>query len=289
MNAKRLFFFIITAVVLLSACIKNDVPFPHIQANILTLNIKGQDKGTVIDSVNLTATVHFPEEIDITAVRVTGYTLTPGSTVVDNTLSGDIDLSKPYSVILRMYQDYMWKIIGTQDIERYFRVEGQIGNTVIDVPAHRIVVYMPETAETSKLKIISAKLANTGSVINPDIADGGTVDASAPVELSVTVFGRTETWTLYVERLAVTVRTLGVDAWTAVAWVHGQGEAGKPYGVQYRLAGTEEWTEVPQTDISGDGAAFTAKICHLDPLTSYQARVYSEEIYGDIEIGRAHV
>ena len=91
-----------------------------------------------------------------------------------------------------------------------------------------------------------------------------------------------DTWKIYVESVSVSVRTVSVDAWTCVAWVNGLGEAGKPCGAQYRLAGTQEWTDVPASDIEINGGSFTAKIMHLDPQTSYQARVTSGDMFGEI-------
>ena len=263
-------------------CIKNDIPYPRIQANFVSLDAKGQDKGTVIDTVACTATITFPEQVDITDVKITGWTLTPGAEIVGEPFAGTIDLSSPVSVILRLYQDYRWKIIGVQDIERYFDVVGQIGATTIDVPGRRIVLNVPETQNLKAITVEKAKLGAIGSTMTPDLSDGGVVDASKPVEIEVTSFGRTETWTLYVEPVDVTVRTVSVDAWTCVAWINGMGEAGKEFGAQYRLAGTDEWTDVAQTDITVTGGNFVARVAHLSPQTSYQARVTSGEFTGEI-------
>lgn len=270
------------SVLLLAGCIRNDIPYPRIQANFTSLDIKGQDRGTVLDTVAMTATVHFPEEVDIESVQVTGYTLTPGAAVVGNMLEGPLNLSKPYPVILRLFQDYQWKIIGTQDIERYFEIEGQIGSTVIDVPARRVVVSVSENASITSLHVTKAKLGPVVSTMTPNLSEGGIINASQPVEITVTAFGREQIWTVYVERVSVSVRTLSVDAWSCIAWINGQGEAGKTNGAQYRLAGTEEWTDVPSSDITANGGSFTAKVAHLSPSTAYQARVFSGDIFGDI-------
>ena len=72
----------------------------------------------MIDSATRTATITLPEEIDISAVRITGYSITPGATVVDNPLLEPIDLSNPLPVTLRLYQDWQWRIVGNQTIER---------------------------------------------------------------------------------------------------------------------------------------------------------------------------
>lgn len=274
--------FIAVIAAVLCGCIKNDIPYPRIQANFISLEAKGQDQGTVIDTVACTATIHLPEQVDITNVDITAWTLTPGTEIVGDPFAGPVDLSSPLSVVLRLYQDYRWRIIGVQSIERYFEVAGQIGATTIDVPGRRVVLNVPESQDLKQLTVTKAKLGPIGSVMKPDLADGGTFDATKPFEIEVTAYGRTDTWKIYVESVSVSVRTVSVDAWTCVAWVNGLGEAGKPCGAQYRLAGTQEWTDVPASDIEVNGGSFTAKIMHLDPQTSYQARVTSGEMFGEI-------
>jgi len=268
--------------VVLSACIKNDIPYPHIQANFITLEAEGQDQGTQIDSIACTATIHFPEEVDIYNVVIKDYTITPDAEIVDNPFAKPIDLSVPREVVLRLYQEYTWQIIGRQEIERYFEVEGQIGATVIDVAARTVEVSIPETQDINAVKVLKSKLGPKGSVMTPDLSDGGIFDGSQPFEINVAAYGRSEAWTVYVSTVEAKVRTTGVDAWTAVAWVHGMGEAGKEFGVQYRIADSDEWTDVPTADITVNSGDFTARIIHLSPNTAYQARAVSEGYYGEI-------
>lgn len=278
---RTVYLFLLIAVVLLQGCIVNDIPYPRIQANFLTLELKGQDGGTIIDSTAMTATVAFPEQVDVSSVRVMGYSLTPGAAIVGEVLDGNIDLSTPFSVTLSLYQEYTWKIIANQTIERYFDVEGQIGASVIDVPARRVVVYVGESQSIDRIKVARAKLGPIGSVSIPSL-DGLVFDGSKPFEITVEAYGRPQVWTIYTEVVAVSLRTESVDAWSCVAWVNGVGEAGKECGVEYRIAGMEEWTRLPSSEIIINGGNFTGRICHLSPQTAYQARVYSEELTGEI-------
>ena len=71
-------------IALLSGCIKNNIPYPRIQANFISLEARGQSGITQIDTVNRVATINFPEDTDIYSVQITGYSLTPGSHIVDN-------------------------------------------------------------------------------------------------------------------------------------------------------------------------------------------------------------
>lgn len=266
--------------VALGACITNDIPYPRIQPNFLTFNVAGQDGGTVIDSINRSVTVTLEETADIYAVQVTGYTLTPGASMQDDIFSQPVDMSSPLSVILSMYQDYTWTITANQTIERYFEVEGQVGSSLIDVPGRRIIVQVSKNTDLSKLKVIRAKLANEGSTMDPDIADGGTIDALHPVTIKVYVFDHRQDWTLYAETVEETVRTVSVDAWTNVMWISGSAEAGADNGAQYRLQGDEEWIDVPAANITHNGGSFTARVDHLSPQSTYEARALSGQDFG---------
>lgn len=279
---KRLLYCFALALCLLltAACIHNDIPYARIQANFLTFEAKDQQAPAVIDSAAMTVTVTFPEEVDIYNVRITGYTLTPGAHVVDSPFGEPVDLSTPLYVYLELYQSWLWKITGVQNIERYFDVEGQIGQSVIDVPARRVLIDVSASVKLSEVKIVRAKLGQKGSVTSPALSDGSTFDARTPFKVTVEAFGRSEEWTIYVTAMKETVRTVSADAFTGVAWVSGQVEAGAECGVEYRIAGTEEWTRVPQSDITSSGGNFTALINHLSPQTTYEARAYSGQDYG---------
>ncbi len=275
---------IICAALLSSAvagCIKNDIPYPRIQANFLSINAEGQSQGTVIDSTSRIVTLTFPEEVDIYSVNVTHYALTPGAQIVDDPFGSPVDLSTPLHVTLRLYQDYAWAIRANQDIERYFDVSGQVGSTLIDAPARRVVVDMPMTANLSKITVERAKLGAIGCTMSPDLSEGGTVDLSEPLKIEVTEFGRTSTWTIYAQQVDATVTTVSVDAWTCVAWVYGQAEAGKDNGIEYRLKGDSEWTRLDASEITSTGGSFYGRIIHLSPLTQYEARAYSDNDKGE--------
>ena len=235
----------------------------------------------MIDSATRTATITLPEEIDISAVRITGYSITPGATVVDNPLLEPIDLSNPLPVTLRLYQDWQWRIVGNQTIERYFEVVGQMGETVIDVPGRRVVVYVRESTDLSSIEIVRAKLGPVGAEYSPSLAPGAKFNATKPFMVNVEQYGKKYSWTIFVETVAVSVRTMSVDAWTCVAWVNGQAEAGRDNGVEYRLASSTEWVRLPASAVVQTGGSFTGRIDHLSPQTAYVARTYSDSDLGD--------
>lgn len=267
---------------MLSGCIKNNIPYPRIQANFVTLEASGQTGTTQIDTVNRVATITLPEDANIYSVRISGYSLTPGAHIVDNPFGNPVDLSEPIYVYLELYQSYLWSITAVQNIERYFEVSGQMGETAIDVPGHRVVVYVRSGTDLKEISVIRAKLASTAASMTPDLLEGGTFDGSKPFTITTDTYGHKEVWTVYVQTVEEAVTTVSVDAWTCVAWVQGQGEAGLDNGFEYRITGSEAWTKLPESQVTHNGGAFTGCIMHLSPETNYEARAYSDDNYGSI-------
>lgn len=270
---------------LASGCIKNDIPYPRIQACIRTFEAQGTIGPAAIDSAARTVSIALDEATDPAAVRIYTYTLTPGSEVVGGSIApgAAVDLTSPLSVTLHLYQDWEWTLSATQAIERYFTIDGQVGTSTIDVPGRRVVAYLAKSMQLGAVRVTSMKLGPAGSTVTPDLcAEGLTVDFTHPVEVQVSAWGRDETWAIYVEQADATVTTVSADAWTNVAWVYGQAEAGRDNGIEYRLAGTDAWTRVPQADITATGGSFHARIAHLQAATAYQARAYSGDDTGAI-------
>lgn len=263
-----------------AGCIKDNIPYPHIQANIVSIAAEDQSQNAQIDSISRQVTLFFDEPANIYDVKISELTLTPGSEIVGDSITGGIDLSSPQKVILRLYQDYIWTISARQDVERYFTVGGQVGSTQIDVTAHRVVAYVSETTDLEAVLVKTIKLWPEGATVNKDLA-GKRVDFSRPVEISVDIHGHQQTWTIYLVQTESVVTTVRADAWTNVAWVYGEAEAGRDNGVEYRLTTDSEWTRVPESMMSYDGGSFHARIIHLSPETTYVARAFSNQDYGD--------
>lgn len=263
------------------SCIKNDIPYPYIQANFMTMVAATQSRGSDIDSINRNVTLYFPEETDIYNVNIENYTLTPGASIVDNPLDNPVNLSSPLRVVLRLYQEYDWLITAVQPIERYFTLGGQVGTAVIDVPARRVVAYVSEKTDLTKVFVESIKLGPAGSVMSPDY-NGQTVDFSSETLVEVTNFGRTETWHIFVSNTESSVTTVRADAWTSVAWVYGEAEEGKDNGIEYRLDGDQQWIRVPSEWLTVNGGSFCARLIHLSPLTGYETRAFSGTETGEV-------
>lgn len=273
-------FTIFATLIVAQSCIKNDIPYARIQADLLEIEAEGQTSGAIIDSLNRTVNFYFPEQTNIAEVHIASYRLAEGVTVLGDSLDMPIDMTTPTTITLRLYQDYQWTLIANQTIERYFTVASQIGSSTIDVPAHRVVAYVSEHVDRGALLVESCKLGPEGWTMTPEL-EGQTINFNEPVKVTVDYYGTPQEWTIYVEPTQSAVTTVRADGWTNVAWVYGEGEAGLDCGIQYRIKGDSEWTTAPEEWLTITGGNFNACLRHLSVQTAYEARAFSGNDFGN--------
>ena len=116
-------------------CIDNDVPYPIVKLDILGIEVEGLTSQPQIDATNKRVELSLEETTDIRNVEISGMTISEGATA-NIEIPCKVDLRHPLYVELTMYQTYEWVISATQDIERYFKVDGQIGESKIDAEHH---------------------------------------------------------------------------------------------------------------------------------------------------------
>lgn len=266
-----------------ASCIHNDLPYPKIQQNILSLQPVGERQSSLIDSTNLNVTVYLTEDVDIYNVSFSDFTYTEGAQAEPNLSEGTYNLSSPIVVTLTGYQSYQWLIKAVQDIERYFAVEGEIGEATVDAVGKRVILQVPFSSDITALKVTAIKLGPAGhTTMSPDIIEGNTYDFSEPFRLEVSSWGRSEEWTIYVERVEQSVNTDNAQAWSKVIWVYGSCEAEKSGSFQYKKTDDENWIDIDSAWLTQSGGALSCYIPHLDPLTSYDVRAVSGSEYGNI-------
>lgn len=261
-------------------CIENDIPYPHISQNILSIAVEGETAPAVIDSAAAQVTLYLSEDVDIANVKFNEFTVTDGAEVNPNLLEGSYNLSTPLKVVLHRWYDYDWTITAVQNIDRYFVVEGQIGQSEINVDQHTIVVSVAEGTNLENLQLVRAKLGPGIASTNPSL-EPGTINLSSPMKVEVTCWGRTEVWTIEAKETKLVVRTTAADAWSEVIWVYGNGPSDVKNGFQYRLADSETWIDLPEERVTQNEGTFSASIPHLKPLTSYVVRTVSGSNQGN--------
>jgi hypothetical protein len=259
----------------LTGCVANDIPYPHTQASFTSFAVKG---GTAaIDAADRIVTVTLDELTDPSKVTVDSVRFNQGSAPVGD-FPKVLDLSDTLRVTLHLYYDFEWRIVAIQPVERYFTVKGQIGKTVIEPQNHLAFASVASAIPLDSVTVLSLKLGPRGSTsTSPSINPGDVVDFTDMKKITVTSFGKSETWTLYVAQAEGTVSMKSVNGFSRVAYVEAEGSAEAVNGVMYRKEGDLEWIRVADSCIVFDGGAFTARLSPLEPLTTYECYAYSGE------------
>ena len=265
----------------LQGCIKNDIPFPRITQNIVAIAARGESKSAYIDSIAFEAHIYLDETTDIENVTFSEYAISPGGTSDPDLLEGSYDLTKPLYVTLTRFQEYVWEVTAYQDIERYFQVEGEIGESTIDPVARRVIVNVAEGTDLSSLVLQRVKLGPRDiTTMVPDIKPGR-IDLRYPLRVEVTAHGRTDVWTIYAQYVETLVNTTQVDAWSEVVWAYGACPSDMKGGFQYRVASSSSWIDLPAQNVTQTQGSFSAYIPHLKPLTEYVVRAVADKEVGN--------
>ena len=109
-------------------CIENDIPYPVVELEIVSL--EGEGFTASVDRQNRRVELTLDETTDISRVKIDRAEVTENARASVE-LAGTFDLRTPLEVTLSLYQDYVWTVAAKQEIERYFTVEGQIGDCLL--------------------------------------------------------------------------------------------------------------------------------------------------------------
>ncbi|MBQ2521957.1 MAG: PCMD domain-containing protein [Bacteroidales bacterium] len=274
-NKNSSFAFIACAILLLPlcGCIQNDIPLPYQPASFTAVEAEGA-LAVDIDDVTRTVTLEMDEVCDLSAVKITGVAFNYPNTVSSVPLQGTFDLRTPLSFTLRTYQDYDWKICATQDIERWFSVQGQIGETVIDPATRRIYLKVSKSTPLTRVTLKSLKLGPRE--ISVHSLDVGTLyDLSGPLKVFVSWRDVREEWTIYAEQSDLSVELSDVSPRARNCYLRADAPAERHNGFRWRAAGSEEWIEAEEIETAG--GSFIACIEGLEPLSTYECLAYSDE------------
>lgn len=265
----------------LCGCIKNDIPFARIPLSITALKVEGQIGTTSFSEKDRTATVTLAETVNPKKVKIDsiGYT----DKAVAALSSGDvIDLTNDVEVTLSLYQDYVWKIMRNQPIERRLTVSNQVGNAVFDEDKRLVTINITKSASLKDVELVDLKLGPTGAAYNGSTEGLPAVSWNRYANYAETTIHVTysdfidEEWTVKVYNSDSDVLTERADGWVNVAWMYGAGVAGTECGFEYREAGAENWIAVPKEYVTVNGGQFYARVPHLKANTTYECRAFSD-------------
>lgn len=261
------------------SCIRNDVPYPEVDAAITSLDAEGANSVDIRgDSREVVVTMD--ETVDISQVNIREVLFNDDAVSSLEPITGTKDLSSPLAVTLKAYDsEYAWTIKAEQPIERFFTISGQVGETVIDVPNRRIVAQVSSDSGLNGLTVSEAKLGPEG-ITSYSPAVSSLSDFEEPVSLTVSYRNVSEEWTIYVEAVESAVTFQRPDVWTRVAWLRASGVEGRQNGFQIRKVGSQEWSDVGR--VTSEGGSFRAQADGLEPLTEYECRAYSGDDVSEV-------
>lgn len=277
-NIRHIILYIFSATLfILSGCIENDIPYPRIPAQIISIEAEGMTAPAVINNETQTVVLDLAEDVNLKRVKITNVSVTETSTketTITPSIVGTHDLSQPAKFTLSIYQDYEWTISATQTIERNFAVAGQVGNAVIEPEYKRARAYVSENVNLKEINITSLVLGPQGITTYSPAPDMLKDFSNGPRKVYVKYHDIVEEWTLYVVPTQSNVTLTSVDAWTCVAWLYGSGLEQNDNRFEIREVSATEWSEVPEQYMVERGSTFSARVIHLKPNTEYVARAF---------------
>ena len=298
------------ALLLLCGCVENDLPYPTIVGEIEEFAVEGQTS-IKINKAEGTIAVKVVDTIDLRNLRVEKLVVTEGMQVIPDSaacksfthfpdsgfVSADslpasantrMDFSQPVSFLLRLYQDYTWRVTAESDITRKVEIENQLGTALIDVDTRNAIVYVDSTAQPSlrDVHIKTLQLGRSNAVITPD--PQRITDFTRPRVFFVTSFGQTEEWTVSVAYPPKGMSFTTLAPWAKHATLKGTTRTGQVSAIYRELPAVVskaegEWESVLASDIRIDEEGnFTLTFTHLKPATTYEFQVtvdgVSEEV-----------
>lgn len=276
---------------LATGCIENDLPYPTIVGEIQAIEIENMVSAKITDAT-ATVTVKVADTVDLRDLRVNKLLVTEKMKVYPDSaacldfvhfpdtgfVSADslpasantrINFRRPVKFRLSLYQDYLWTVNVTHDINRTIAVKNQVGQPFVDEYTHNVVIYVDSAAQPSfrNIEIIQLQLGSSIAVTEPEPST--VTDFTRPRLFRVTAFGDTEEWTVSVQYPPADMQTTELSAWAKRAYIKGSTSTGE-VSVAYRQAGQTEWEWMLSSDLSVAGEDFLATLTHLSPCTDYE-------------------
>ena len=255
----------------MAGCIHNDLPYPVVVPNVTSMTVQDAVK-VDIDYEAREVVVYVSETTDLRTVVVQSVEFDLDITKSSVQLLGVHDLTTPLKFTLTTYQDYEWTLKAVRPVERYFTVAGQIGSSVIDEYNKRVIVQVSQGSVLSNLTVTSFKLGPK-EVSTYSKTPEQMKNFSQGLQVDVTAFGVTETWTIYAEISTISVELSKINPWTTSAYITAMAIADRETIFKYRAKGDSDWLHVDPADVTSDGGTFVANIKGLLPQTTYEVAV----------------
>lgn len=309
---KKLTYFLLGCLGIASCAIENDIPYPLRVASISSIEVEGQraaegatDAAAVIDKTAGTVTLYVNDSVDITRLKITRLVLDPrdatigiDSVLCDNyekfptndfasldslPLSANtrVDFSKPVTMTLSTYQDYPWKVMVNQIIQRDVDVVG-MSNYVLDANSRTVIIYVGSDQELNNIQINKLNLGGEYGRVKPDPTTVHDFTSSQTFRAARHGEESWLEWQVFVYKTEEGGSTGSSDVFAMVtrATVKGSVQSGKTPTVEYRKQSASDWNTVPAANVTTSGTSFTATLIGLSGSTTYNYRVTVDGVAG---------
>lgn len=295
----------LTASILTSCAIENDIPYPIIEASIESMTVEGQrgaDQNTftaaTINKSARTVTLYVNDGVDISRLQILSLKTTTGAELVvdDPNVCEDyskfptsgfasldsiplssntrVNFSQPVTFTLRTYQDYQWKVTVNQIIQRDIDVEN-MRSYVIDADTRTVIIYVDPTTDLTNLTVKKLNLGGEYGRVTPDPTLQKDYSKPSTFNVSCSWEEYSYEWTVYVYPDSNESGSGSAEAFamTTRATVTGNVQSGKTPTVEYRKESETSWSSVPPANVSTSGNTFSATLTGLSASTTYKYRI----------------
>lgn len=305
--------------VLTSCAIRNDIPYPIEEANIVSFEVEGQRAETeggnaqaTINTKDRSVTLFVNDAVDISNLKITKlvasstnmeveifpdsaacknydkFPRTSFESLDDIPLSMDtrMNFSQPVKFLLRTYQDYTWTVTVKQLLERTIVLENQIGDPVIDVNTNKVIVYVAPEQNLNAVAVTTFNLAGEHGSVDPDPTTFATFDFSSPRDFHISYGWDKDTWykwTVYVYHASDDSQSgsSSVFPMCTSAMLTGSIQSGKTPVVEYKKQAATSWSQLPASAVTVKGISYSASFSNLSPGTAYTYRVSIDGTAGE--------
>lgn len=262
-------------VIILSSCIKNDIPYPKEILYIKSIEFLGQKGEAIIDENNFLIKVSFSEDVDLKKTVLKKLIASDGAKSSLNE-GESIDLSSSQFIKLSKYQEYMWQIKADQPIELIFDVEDQVASTVFDKDKRTATAYVSPNTDISKIFVKNIKLDRAGIDISKADREkliGRYVDFTHNQKVVVLKVDGNEEWSLSVVKTKELIKTLSADGLVSVAYLYAKGPENSVIGFEYKPENAKDWIKIDDSTVEklGNGN-FRCILRGLNPSSKYVCR-----------------
>lgn len=295
----------LTAGILTSCAIENDIPYPIIEASIESMTVEGQrgaDQNTftaaTINKSARTVTLYVNDGVDLSRLQILSLKTTAGAELVvdDPNVCEDyskfptsgfasldsiplssnthVDFSQPVTFTLRTYQDYQWKVTVNQIIQRDIEIDGMT-DYVIDTNTRSVIIYVDPETDRTNLNVKKLNLGGEYGRVSPDPTLQKDYSKPSTFNVSCSWEEYSYEWTVYVYPDSGESSSSSTEAFamTTRATVNGKIQSGKTPVVEYRKESETSWITVPSANVNVSSNTFSATLTGLSASTTYKYRI----------------